>query len=288
MTDFFDKGFWQGLATSFVYTIICWAGAVIKRQLSKNNPLNFFIWNRAFIGGVFVAWMIINTFVLFYSLNPARYKFLLLSIVLTTFVTWIFVWRELSQFLSVGLLRADKKAGTGFGYDQALKLCQNHLNFLGIGAAKLTGSIEFEGAIRRCHRDTVPVRFLLAHPDNPLLIEAAQRKGVDQTEYKRKVENSLKVISELKLVKQLNIEVCFYSHKLKSDFPLFRLMFINDSICLFSYNIFGEGDGSQLPQLHLTRSDRKRDTNSFYYPFREFFNRLWEESSQWDFQFPIK
>jgi len=118
--------------------------------------------------------------------------------------------------------------------------------FLGTGAAKLTREDEFENAIRRC-RPEQPIRFLLCKPTYDFLIEAARRFGVDRDEYKTIVTNSLRKIAELK-EKYKNIEVRFYS-----QFQVFRLMFIDDSICLVSYNVMGEGDGSQLPQLHILK-----------------------------------
>jgi hypothetical protein len=82
----------------------------------------------------------------------------------------------------------------------------------------------------------------------------------------------------------MNIEVRFYPSATNRDLPIFRLMFINNLICLVSYNVLGEGDGSQLPQIHLYRPDQDRDIKSFYYPFRLLFDRLWEESAIWNFR----
>jgi len=44
-----------------------------------------------------------------------------------------------------------------------------------------------------------------------------------------------------------------------------------------------KGTGAQLPQLHLQRFDKKRDTDSFYHPLRMYYDFLWEGSEVWDF-----
>jgi hypothetical protein len=61
-------------------------------------------------------------------------------------------------------------------------------------------------------------------------------------------------------------------------------MFIDRQLCLCSYNVFGEGDGSQLPQLHLAKAALSaRDTTTLYYPFDLYFSWLWNLSESWDF-----
>ena len=64
-------------------------------------------------------------------------------------------------------------------------------------------------------------------------------------------------------------------------------MFIDDHMCLASYNVFGEGDGSQLPQLLVGKPAREqRETSSFYYAFWHYYETLWRQAveSEWDFE----
>ena len=62
-------------------------------------------------------------------------------------------------------------------------------------------------------------------------------------------------------------------------------MFTDDSVCLLSYNITGEGDGSKLPQLYIVKHPQtQRVGNSLYYPFERYFDSLWEASVPWDFE----
>jgi len=62
-------------------------------------------------------------------------------------------------------------------------------------------------------------------------------------------------------------------------------MFIDRSICLASYNVFGEGDGSQLPQIHVVRApESKREATSYYHSFELYFDHQWDSASLWDFK----
>ena len=63
--------------------------------------------------------------------------------------------------------------------------------------------------------------------------------------------------------------------------PLFRLMFVDDRLCLVSYNAFGHGDGSALPQIRVGRRTDAQAHASFYYPFRRYFETLWDRAETW-------
>ncbi len=278
LTNFFDKSFWQSVVATLAASILI---LLLKRladwasvTLFKGHPRS----RNVGLIGVLCIWSLLTILYVYYSW-PFPAFFILLMTVTLGFV----IWKELSQFWNSGLISLDRTIKTGVDYDKALQLCTNQLDFLGIGASKLTQSSEFENAIRRCHRPNIPIRFLLTKPNNQLLIKAAQHIGTDPQDYQKRVAQSLGVLGRLRNDKHMNIEVRFYPSDRQSNMPLFRLMFINNSICLMSYNIFGEGDGSQLPQLHLKRSDNQRDTDSFYYPFRLFFDLLWQDSEPWDF-----
>lgn len=193
-----------------------------------------------------------------------------------------FLWLSLCGLAQIGVTGFDLHVQTGFGYQRAIKLCTNRLDFLGTGAAKLTKAPGFEQAVQRCNRFGQPVRFLLTHPENPLLEEAARQAGESPDKYKRRVLTSLKTIATLCKEKRINIEVRFYKSEAPTDFQHFRMMFINEDICLLSYNIYGHGDGGYLPQLHLKNFHNNNNTHSFYRPFHEYFSRTWEEAAPWN------
>lgn len=189
-------------------------------------------------------------------------------------------WRQLKQFWDVGLIGADRTIRSGIDYKRSLGLCSNSLSFLGVGARKLTeNSSEFEAALKRCNRPNRPVRFLLCKPTSALLSRSAQSAGEAINAYEHRVLESLKVIARLRKSRDWNIEVRFY----QIDRPLFRLMFIDSWLCLASHYVFGEGDGSNWPQLQIRRYEAQRDVNSLYHPFEEYFEELWNSGEPWDF-----
>ena len=194
------------------------------------------------------------------------------AIMLTFFIT------ELNRFFRVGIFGADKQVRKGINYKDSLKLCKNNLQFLGIGASKLTNEKEFKKTLLRCN-DTSEIRFLLLKPTHDLLKRAAKRAGVNEEIYETRVKTSLREIANIVNERGLkNIKVKFYERD-----PLLRLMFIDNSICLFSYNVLGKGDGSQLPQIHiLTNSPDSEDT--FFYPFKQYFESLWENYEEWNYK----
>lgn len=188
-----------------------------------------------------------------------------------------YIWRHANRMHEVGIVGVDQEIRKGIDYNRALGLCTNTLGFLGIGARKLTKESEFEKAIRRC-KETQTIRFLLCKPEHRQLEAAAARFGVERQEYRNRVMESLGTIARLR-EKYHNIEVRFYH-----EFQWFRLMFIDDSVCLVSYNLMGEGDGSQLPQLHLSTRQGQREVESFYHVFARYFDDLWSKSERWDFR----
>ncbi len=192
-----------------------------------------------------------------------------------SFFFLLFIWNEFNRFWSVGLRGADTHVRTGVNYDAALKLVREQLAFLGTGAAKLTNQPAFEKALTKCRPDE-PIKFLLMRPDAVNLERAARRAGRDRDDYKKIVLRSLQILTDYRINREMRIEVRFYSGE-----STFRLMFIDDSLCLASYNVYGEGDGSDFPQLHVM--SRSTVTRSFYYAFRRHFDLLWEASEEWDF-----
>jgi hypothetical protein len=197
--------------------------------------------------------------------------------------TLVFIWfalREVHQFHRIGLVGADAEISSGIDYAHALNMVSSSLDFLGIGASKLTQVQKaFEDAVNRCDRPGRPIRFLLSNPKNVDLERIAQKAGVDHEAYKLKVAESLRVIANLRNSRAKNIELRFYE-----EIPAFRLMFIDDEICLASHYILGKGDGSQLPQLHIIRQRASQDINSLFFGFHQYFENIWEKSKAWDFR----
>lgn len=188
-------------------------------------------------------------------------------------------WLEIRTYWRLGIVGIGGTKGSD-RYTFALEMCSNSLDFLGVGARKLTDKQSaFEGAINRCHRQSRPVRLLLCSPDSPELIAFARQAMQPPNEYQERVRASLRAIRLMKVERARNIEVRFYDH-----LPVFRLMFIDDELCLASHYVFGEGDGSQLPDIYIRRRTGKRDVESIYYGFQQYFEQLWKSATPWDFE----
>lgn len=222
--------------------------------------------------GFLISWLLVNA---------VWFEFLsgwLLVLLLTSIVLAVVVFRELNQFWQIGLVGADREVKLGIDYQAALKMCKHSLYFLGIGAAKLTQNQQaFRDAIGRCNR-TAPVKLLLSRPDAPDLERFARMAGKDKDSYQHTVRESLRFVAKLRSNEQKNVSVRFYL-----QVPAFRLMFIDDAICLMSYYVMGKGDGSNLPQLHIIKTPGTQDNESLYFAFTEYFDKMWEDSKDWDF-----
>lgn len=245
------------------------------RYIDQSKPRLRF---RPYIGTI-VIWILSSLILIFLALKQIfPIHSILLCWIFITIIFHFYGLKDIFRFWNVGLTGADISIKSGLDYTKALELCRNELSFFGTGAAKLSNNPKFERAMLRCRSDQ-PIRFLLRKPDDENLKKAAKRAGENPDEYKHMAISSLRKISNLRQNRDLNLEVRFYE-----EFPAFRLMFIDESICLVSYNVFGEGDGSQLPQIHTVRAPANRQVStSFYHAFELYFENLWKKSSDWDF-----
>ena len=256
-----------------VARLIVWARDKYSLSIARSDPRRpMYILNTILILG----WVLNITLIFIAFLVDLKFWWLIPIFSIWCLMVTIYLWQQRNRMHKLGIVGIDQEIRKGIDYNKALSLCRNKLHFLGIGARKLTTEREFENAISRC-KDTARIKFLLCKPDHKQLQDAAVRFGVDREEYKKRVIDSIRTIARLK-EKYPNIEVRFYQ-----EFQWFRLMFIDDSICLFSYNLMGQGDGSQLPQLHLATKQGEREVDSFYYVFARYFNDLWDKSEDWDF-----
>lgn len=188
------------------------------------------------------------------------------------------------RLAKVGIADADVTITGGIDYHGALKLCHSELWFLGTGASKLTKDPEFEDAIKRCTGSRHAVRFLLTAPDNDVLTSAEKQAQATSTSYVNAVRESLQRLRRLRVERDMSIEVRFYSQTKATAVQQFRMMFINGQTLLLSYNLYGQGDGSNTPQIIVQKSLIADEKTGFYYPLRQYYERLWENSTQWDFK----
>jgi hypothetical protein len=264
-----------GIISNAIFALLAWGAKKMAVDVKTGNPrlpgISFSI--------VWSFWLLMNLAAAYcYYISIVRFELYLGIFAISSMILLCFNWGQLRRFWVVGLRGADPTIATGINYSGALALCKNQLEFLGTGAAKLTAEKEFQNALLRCRHDR-PAKFLLCKPTAEILTAATKRAGRDADAYRKVVLDSLRVIARLRKDRNLDIEVRFYTEP-----SIFRLMFIDDSVCLVSYNVFGEGDGSQLPQLHVVRTpDNERVVNSFFYPFKVYFDELWEHGEVWNF-----
>jgi hypothetical protein len=191
--------------------------------------------------------------------------------------------RWFSRFSRVGLFRVDPRVESGIDYSRALRLSKNSIDFMGTGAFKLTSTAEFEAAIARCNRQDRPIRFLLSHPESRALIRAAAQARDAHDTYRHRVEQSLNKLAELAVHRHMNIEVRFYTIDPSHDAPEnFRIMIIDDAVCLFSYNIYGRGEGRDLPQIMFRNNQHSDNTKLFYICFQQYYEKMWTSSTPWN------
>lgn len=182
----------------------------------------------------------------------------------------------LYRFRKLGILDVFGSTVSGIDYARSLRKPRHSFDFLGVGAHKLTSSPEFRKMVVRCAKGGRPVRLLLSHPDNPVLRNIASRSGRERSAYAGRVKESLKLIADLAQKEGFNIVVKFYHAESQADFQQFRLVFIDERICLLSYTIWDDQEGRSNPQIVL-HAGSDQTSKSMYYTFKDYFERIWSD-----------
>lgn len=265
--------------------LLRWVQRFLEKKHPRRGPVLYY--------GAWGLWFVLNSVALYLvETRPLPAAVLVWTLLPTSVILFWVSWCTTSQFWSVGLRSADRRIDRGIDYRTSLSLVHNELSFLGTGASKLTAlTSEFEAALHRCRGDR-QIRFLLMKPTDENLTEAARRAKKDKDAYKKQVLESLRRIASVRESGVPNVEVRFYPESQQEwggIASVFRLMFIDKSLCLMSYNVFGISDGgqpgSQLPQLHLVSfGAEKPATRCFYWAMESFYDRLWEKAEEWDFK----
>lgn len=197
----------------------------------------------------------------------------LLVFVFATFAILVFwVLRDLS---SVGITNAFATTRQGVSAEDSLRLVKHDLAFLGIGAKKLTATDEFDAMLRRCTEAGGSLKFLLSSPENTALEELARRNGRDDLSYRSRVKESIREIFKRATAAGAAFEVRLYDLNQEIALPHFRLMFIDDRLCVFSQLVWSGGEGLDNPQLILRRNDSSAGS-SLYKGYWDYFETLWE------------
>lgn len=279
-TPIFTDPYFVGVVLIIGQSLFTTAYPFLENYIKTKNP----VFNKILSLSGMVMWLIIISLLTYYSHQPSKpLLFIVLMMITTTMIFCYSIWRSLNQFWQLGIVGTDLDTASGINYHKSLKLCQFSLSFLGIGASKLTSNNDFEKALFRC-RQSKPIRFLLLDPTNENLFSAAKRAAKGEKRYQELVCESLKIIKNLKENRELDIQVRFYTEK-----PLFRLMFIDDSLCLVgAYNELGVSDGSNSPQIHLRNSRNHQHSKALYNSFEAYYENLWESSRPINFDTDVR
>ena len=266
--------------------------SIVATALWSAVNLIFYARNRVYREQRFranVAWWLRLTFILALSLLASVYIFtgnqvrLVSSIAGVASFGLIASLIKLYKLAKIGIYDFDVSVRSGFNYDAALKAASNNIFFLGPGAYKLTSSDEFETAITGCQMG-VTNRFLLVHPDSDVLRTAAKQAGVAEDSYANKVRDSIEKLARLAASRKFNIQVRFQDANREDDLESFRMMFIDQRFCLLSFNAYGKGDGSALPQLIIQSKSRVSEEKSLYHGCSQYFERRWGAAKPWSMQ----
>lgn len=186
----------------------------------------------------------------------------------------ILVWWILKDLSRVGITNAFQTTAQGISASESLRQVNRDLAFLGIGAKKLTDTPEFEDMIRRCKAAGGELKFLLSSPDNPALETMAQRNNRNDLTYRSRVKESIREIFTRANACGVKFEIRLYELDQEIALPHFRLMFIDQKLCVFSQLLWSVNEGLDNPQLIL-RPNTNRAESSLYQGYRKYFDDLW-------------
>jgi hypothetical protein len=182
-----------------------------------------------------------------------------------------------------GIVSVDGEITSGLDYSGALKKVTDGFDFIGIGASKLTSNkSDFEAAVSRAHRNGGKVRLLLCDPRADAMKRLEILADVRTGKYLSNVTQSFAVLFELRKQYAQDIEIRIYSPRNDKELVTVRMMFLNQSLCLVSQNVFGKDakEGRSVAQLHVASKPRAGVTPTFYVAFRRLFDQYWATSTR--------
>lgn len=180
----------------------------------------------------------------------------------------------------VGIVSIDASPESGLDYKSALGKVAQGFDFLGIGAAKLTSNqTEFKAAIARISQHQKRARILLCDPRSHAIERLEMNAGVDVGQYRANVKQSFTRLEQLQARFGALLEIRLYRPEDIGCLPPFRLMFINEEICLVSQVVVGaEKEGRLLPQIHIEKRSMLALTPNLYRAFEVSFEQLWGDA----------
>lgn len=267
VSQFFrERGY--ALIDTLLGALVLFILALIYRRLSKLTLLVRYSLQARLTSGVAILALCALAGVLRHTNSNVVLLFSFIGFALL--VHWIL--RDVSR---VGITNAFETTKQGVSAEASLKEVMKDMEFLGIGASKLTGCPEFDYMLQRCAAAKGHLKFLLSHPDNEELENLARQNRHHDKSYRSRVRESIREIHTRATAANVSFEIRLYNLKQKIALPHFRLMFIDGRLCIFSQVFWSENEGLDNPQLIL-RSNQSSAASSLYNGYHTYFDDLWE------------
>jgi hypothetical protein len=218
-----------------------------------------------------IAGVILYFFLPIFVNHPENWLLLVGTVIITTLITLLgFTLHKLKVLRRIGIFDVALSMTEGKGSTESiLKTVNDDFSFMGIAANKWirTGPLLEETIKKVCARNNRS-RFLLLNPDSSEARRLSQLQHGDSNYTPRLIMESL---HSLKVLHEMG---CNVDVKLYSFLPIFRLAIIDENIIYLGY-YRSRGAGQDSPQLLLSREDR----TSYFQPFREYFEDIWNNFS---------
>lgn len=241
--------------------------ALIKRShfLSKDTYLSFGL-------GVLSSLTAVGVSLFFASINLITSILIGLSVFSCSLG---FIWGRKSLRKShylegeAGLIAINSSDSTKIGIVEVVPQLRHSFSFWGISAKRTISSLPFRTLLNEIQKTNIKIRFLLFDPNS----ENVERKAKDESDspeaWKRDISATIERIKELINKYPNNIELHIYS-----EFPIWRIMFIDESSAIVHYFPSGK-QGPESPQLIVDKRE-----NSLFEPLFKEFNEIWNNRSR--------
>lgn len=269
-SEFWSARVW-GQIDGLIYTLIMWAAAAALGWLSRATIIaRLKLGTRITLGLLLLTVVASGALWVGVTAQWTIITFAISSIVL--------VWFALRGVSGLGIINAFRTTTEGISAEKSLKLVKSRIMFLGIGAHKLTRSSELKKAFERCKRSSGSVRFLLSDPDNEGLKRLSGQNQKSGEAYSLRVRESITEIIHQAELTGVQCEIRLYQIDNEKALSRFRMMFIDDRLCIFSHVVWNDKEGLDNSQLILLKSAENVESG-LYSAYLAFYEDLWSAST---------
>ncbi len=214
-----------------------------------------------------------------FALSNLDYQSYLRYLASIAFVAVILATLYILRLRKMGITSVDAEIARGLDYKTALERITDELDFVGIGAAKLThNETNFTEALERIKTHKGAARLLLCDPREQIVNRLERISNVGTGDYLTTVQRSFALLRQLKKRFGETLQIRVYKPKAEKDLITLRLMFINKGLCLLSQNVLGkvQKEGRSTPQLLIDRGSYASNGPTLYTAFSGLFVQMWD------------